>query len=236
MCPQLEGDCSERSAFECNMTTVILASSSPRRKELMALTGWQVILRAVDVDEAPLPHEPAGSVAHRLAVAKARLAAEQEGQGEIVLAADTVVAKADRILGKPLDQTEAHRMLMDLRAQSHQVITALMLIGDGQEAIEICETTVPMRDYGPKEVSEYVATGSPLDKAGAYGIQDSGFDPVAVEKMEGCFANVMGLPLCHLVRAMRGLGQTPEADVPLACQAHTGYDCPVYPEILRGVA
>jgi MAF protein len=171
-----------------------------------------------------------------LAVAKARLAAEQEGQGEIVLAADTVVAKADRILGKPLDQTEAHRMLMDLRAQSHQVITALMLIGDGQEAIEICETTVPMRDYGPKEVSEYVATGSPLDKAGAYGIQDSGFDPVAVEKMEGCFANVMGLPLCHLVRAMRSLGQTPEADVPLACQAHTGYDCPVYPEILRGVA
>jgi predicted house-cleaning NTP pyrophosphatase (Maf/HAM1 superfamily) len=90
-----------------------------------------------------------------------------------------------------------------------------------------------MRPYSPREVAAYVAGGSPLDKAGAYGIQDDGFLPVDLERLTGCYANVMGLPLCHLARALRRLGHPSPADVPAGCRAHTGYDCPVYESILR---
>jgi predicted house-cleaning NTP pyrophosphatase (Maf/HAM1 superfamily) len=90
-----------------------------------------------------------------------------------------------------------------------------------------------MRRYSPGEAAAYVAGGSPLDKAGAYGIQDDGFRPVALEHLHGCYANVMGLPLCHLARALRRLGHPSPRDVPAACRSHTGYDCPVYESILR---
>ena len=100
------------------------------------------------------------------------------------------------------------------------------------EIVEVCETLVPMRNYDLVEIEAYVASGSPLDKAGAYGIQDDGFQPVAAELLQGCYTNVMGLPLCHLVRAMRRLGHHPPVDVPTACQVYTGFLCPVYQQIL----
>jgi len=89
-----------------------------------------------------------------------------------------------------------------------------------------------MRAYSPKEVDEYVASGSPLDKAGAYGIQDVGFHPVELEKMEGCYANVMGLPLCHLTRSMKGFGLIPVHDVPTECQRFVNFQCKAFPKIL----
>jgi predicted house-cleaning NTP pyrophosphatase (Maf/HAM1 superfamily) len=99
-------------------------------------------------------------------------------------------------------------------------------------AVDTCVSEVPMREYADPEVEAYLDSGSPLDKAGAYGIQDGDFNPVDMSRMRDCFANVMGLPLCHLVRNLRRLGYEPPADVPAACQAFTGYECHVFPAIL----
>ncbi len=213
---------------------LILASASPRRAELLDLTGWKYDLCPVDVDETARANEPAGELALRLASSKAEAALRIVPQAEILLAADTLVVDGERVLGKPRDADDARRMLEALRGRDHRVISALVLKGAAGEQIELCETVVPMREYGLDEVATYIETGSPMDKAGAYGIQDRDFNPVDVEHMRGCFANVMGLPICHLLRAMRRLGVDSRHDVPLACQSYTRYDCPVHAEILRG--
>jgi predicted house-cleaning NTP pyrophosphatase (Maf/HAM1 superfamily) len=129
-------------------------------------------------------------------------------------------------------------MLERLSGDSHRVVTAVAIFTPGASGpvVEVCITEVPMRPYTSEEAAEYVAGGSPMDKAGAYGIQDGAFQPVSVERLRGCFANVMGMPLCHLARAMRRLGQPAPADVPASCQVHTGYVCPVYESILGGLA
>jgi MAF protein len=174
----------------------------------------------------------------RLALAKADSAGAAADHNEIVLAADTAVLNGDRILGKPADRAEAREMLQALRGREHRVLTAIALVdqASGERVVDVCETCVPMRAYGDAEVEAYVASGAVQDKAGAYGIQDHGFDPVLVDQMQGCYANVMGLPLCHLVRSMRRLGLEPPGDVPAACRAHTGYACSVYPGILGAEA
>ncbi|HEY69603.1 MAG TPA: septum formation protein Maf [Anaerolineae bacterium] len=214
---------------------IILASASPRRKELLGLTGWRMEICPVELDESPRQGEPAEALARRLASAKAEAALGIKPQARLMLAADTLVVDDDQILGKPADEHDAQHMLMALRDRSHRVISALDLRYNGQQVVEICETIVPMRDFTLRQVQAYIETGSPLDKAGAYGIQDRGFHPVAMERMKGCFANVMGLPLCHLVLAMHRVGLSPKDNVPLACQSFTSYDCSVYPAILRGV-
>jgi MAF protein len=175
-------------------------------------------------------------LARRLASAKAEAALRIKPQARLLLAADTLVVDDEQILGKPVDAHDAQRMLMALRGRSHRVISALDLRSNGRQQVEICETIVPMREYTLQQVQAYIETGSPMDKAGAYGIQDRGFRPVALERMKGCFANVMGLPLCHLVRAMHRWGLNPNDNVPLACKSFTSYDCSVYPGILRGVS
>ncbi|MEX0788783.1 MAG: Maf family protein, partial [Anaerolineales bacterium] len=172
----------------------------------------------------------------RLARMKARAVPAEPG--EWVLAADTIVVHAGQILGKPADGAGAEAMLFELRGGEHEVVTALTLVEpvSGVMIEDVCTTTVPMRDYSPEEVRQYVATGSPFDKAGGYGIQETSFHPVRSDEMGGCYANVMGLPLCHLVRAARGLGYMPPEDVPAACMNHLNYDCKVYPAILAGDA
>jgi MAF protein len=189
----------------------------------------------VEVDESSQQGESAEELARRLANAKAEAALRLKPQTDILLAADTLVVDGEQILGKPVDKTDALRMLMALRGGKHRVISALDLRANGHQQIEICETIVPMRDYELRDVQAYIETGSPMDKAGAYGIQDREFNPVELERMSGCFANVMGLPLCHLVRAMYRLAIFPQRNVPLACQSFTSYDCSAYPDILRGV-
>ncbi len=213
-----------------------LASASPRRRELLALGGWSFTLAPASIDEQPKSGESAEAMAVRLALAKARRAGR--APGGFALGADTVVEHRGEILGKPGDAGSAQAMLERLAGESHRVVTALAILGPNGAAAttEVCITQVPMRAYSPKEAAAYVAGGSPLDKAGAYGIQDATFQPVDVERLYGCFANVMGLPLCHLARAMRRLGHPAPADVPAACRAHTGYDCPVYASILRETA
>jgi len=213
------------------MVMLTLASASPRRQELLRLTGWKVVTRPAEVEERQEPGETPENMTRRLAVAKARAT-----QGELVLGADTVVVQDDQVLGKPADEAEARRVLQALRGRRHRVISSIALVdANGQTlATDTCVSDVPMRKYTDEEIEGYLASGSPLDKAGAYGIQDGGFQPVSMDGMQDCFANVMGLPLCHLVRSMRRLGHEPPADVPAACQAHTGYDCRVFPAILRG--
>lgn len=215
---------------------LVLASSSPRRRELIALGGWEPVLRPVTVDETPHPGETAAALTRRLALAKAEAARRGAPDGSLVIAADTIVAAGDDLLGKPEDAGQARAMLQRLRRRNHSVITTLAILGpDGAEPlVDVCTTEVPMRDYGDDEIDRFVDSGEAGDKAGAYGIQDPGFHPVDVEALRGCYANVMGLPLCHVVRTLRRRGLEPERDVPTACRTHTGYDCPVFPQILAG--
>jgi len=208
-----------------------LASASPRRQELLRLTGWEITSRPGEVDERPEPGESPEPLTQRLAINKARAVG-----GELVLGADTVVVLENEMLGKPAGQAEAEAMLRALRGRTHRVISSIALVdGAGRTvALDTCVSEVPMREYGEAEIAQYLRSGSPLDKAGGYGIQDGDFNPVNMDQMHDCFANVMGLPLCHLLRNLRKLGYEPPADVPGACQAHTSYNCPVYPAILRG--
>jgi len=137
---------------------------------------------------------------------------------------------------------EATAMLTRLRGRTHQVYTgiALLRMSDGHLLTDLCVTDVPMRDYSDEEIRAYVATGDPLDKAGAYAIQHAGFSPVVMPSnghvgMDGCYASVMGLPLCHVTRLMRTMGVQPNADVPLNCQKLLEYECPVYTSILSSI-
>jgi MAF protein len=219
-------------------TVILLASNSPRRRELIALGNWKFAVSVSDVDESQRPAESPADYVLRLAEAKARAALTDLTQAQVVLAADTAVVygskKRSTILGKPKDAADAVRMLKDLRGRTHQVYTGLaaLKINDGRLLTDLCITDVPMRNYGDAQIEAYVQTGDPLDKAGAYAIQDAGFQPV--ENMKGCFASVMGLPMCHVVRLLSRMGIAPNAEVPTNCQTYLRYRCPVSAAILRG--
>jgi MAF protein len=215
---------------------VVLASGSPRRRDLLTLTGWQVRVKPISVDESPAEGESGEAMTRRLALAKVQVQ-DADGGEAVVLAADTTVVDDGALLGKPVDAAEARLMLRRLRGRRHVVVTSIAARApDGTLVEDTCLSSVPMRAYADDEVERYVASGGPLDKAGGYGIQDGLFEPVDMASFSGCFANVMGLPLCHAVRSMRRLGLRPPTDVPAACQAHTHYACDVYPQILGGVA
>ena len=212
---------------------LVLASNSPRRKELLALGGQPFAVAPVGINEDPLPGEEPRAYVQRLAGEKAQTVADGlRGRNGIVLAADTTVVHDGRIVGKPRDAVEAKAILNTLRGQEHTVFTSISVIrsSDGAQLNDLAETSVPMRDYSDEEMEVYVATGEPLDKAGAYAIQHAGFHPVA--SMTGCLANVVGLPLCHLKRTMLKLDLAFEVDLPSACQAHFAYDCPVSGDVL----
>ena len=215
-------------------TVLILASNSPRRQQLLALGGWMFHVQPAEVDESLKPGEAAGDYVLRLAKAKARACAQSAHSDQVIVAADTTVVLGDEVLGKPADLAEAARMLARLRGRTHQVYTGLAVLrmADKRLRTDLCITDVPMRDYSDEEINAYVATGDPLDKAGAYAIQHPKFQPVA--EMKGCFASVMGLPLCHLVRTMRRFDLAPGQDAAVRCQAFLDYTCPVNRRILRG--
>lgn len=195
---------------------LVLASNSPRRRQLLALAGRSFSLQPASIDEQPFPGEHPGAYVLRLARGKARAAGAGQLAG-LFLGADTTVALGMEILGKPADGKEAAEMLRRLRGREHTVYTAIALFDPrrGLERSEVCASRVPMRAYSQAEIETYVASGDPLDKAGAYAIQHAGFHPV--EEFRGCFASVMGLPLCHLERALRSLGAGSPADVAAAC-------------------
>lgn len=193
--------------------------------------GWDFRVLPADINETQRPGEDPCDYVMRMAVEKARTAAPFAAEDEIVVAADTVVVDGGTILGKPATPEEAARTLRILRGHVHHVYTALAILRPVDEVLvtDLCTTEVPMRAYTDAEIEDYVASGDPMDKAGAYGIQHRAFNPV--ENMTGCYASVMGLPLCHLARALQRLGQPPLMDVPSACQAALNYDCPVFENI-----
>lgn len=208
----------------------ILASASPRRRELLALFGRPFEVLPADIDETNHGDVPAEEFVQALSRAKARAAAERAAGG-LVIACDTIVVLDGRILGKPASPAEAREMLMALRGRPHQVMTAVTVLdtAGGQERTACDITEVRMRPYTDAEIEEYAASGDPMDKAGAYAIQHAGFRPV--EAVQGCYASVMGLPLCLLYRLLREAGEDIEPPA-AACQRHTGWQCRVYLDIL----
>ena len=214
---------------------LILASNSPRRKQLLALSGWSFIAQSADVDETSLPDESPLVYVLRLAEAKAREVAKSSSADSIILAADTAVVDrrwvegemCEVILGKPVDDLEAEEMLRRLRGRTHQVYTGLALLstGDGRLLTDWCVTDVPMRNYTDGEMLAYIASGDPLDKAGAYAIQHPGFHPV--ENLSGCFTNVVGLPVCHVTRLLERRGTAPDAKAVLACRSPLPHTCQI---------
>ncbi|NSW53945.1 MAG: septum formation protein Maf [Anaerolineae bacterium] len=206
---------------------ILLASASPRRRSLLALTGWDFRVQAVDIDETPRPGETPEVYVLRLAQEKAHAARPFAAPGEHILASDTIVVDDGELLGKPADAAEARAMLRRLRGREHFVYTALAVLNHGDEAhLDLCAAPVPMRSYSDAEIEAYIATGDPFDKAGAYAIQHRGFHPV--EQFHSCFACVMGLPLCHLGRSFRALGYTSTENIPANCQVDLSYVCPVH--------
>ena len=200
----------------------------------MALGDWSFRVSVPDLDETPLAGESPANYVLRLAEAKARAAVDRARSCQYVVAADTAVVDGQTLLGKPGSPPEAVQMLQRLRGHSHQVYTGLAILDlrDGQLLTDLCVTDVPMRRYSDSEVDEYVRSGDPFDKAGGYAIQHPEFRPV--ENLAGCYASVMGLPLCHLVRLLARVDTAPQIDLPSRCQSHLKYVCPVSSAILRG--
>jgi MAF protein len=213
----------------------ILASNSPRRRALLGLFQQPFLVVPADIDETEYPGETHGDYVSRLAKTKAQVVGQQFPNAGLIIAADTTVADGKEILGKPVDQADASRMLQQLRGRNHQVYTAIALIvpEKGILAQELCLSRVPMRNYSNEEIETYVQTDDPMDKAGAYAIQHRGFHPV--EDFQGCFASVMGFPACHLARSLKKIGLMPDLKIDSACQQYLDYDCPIAELVLTGV-
>lgn len=182
---------------------VILASSSPRRLQLLQQIGIEAEVRPAAFDELSTG-KMADEVVLANAVGKCQAVYAACGDKVPVIAADTVVVLDGQILGKPKDAADAVRMLTELSGRTHKVLTGVAVSFDGRQLAEVCETEVIFRTLTAAEIADYVATGEPLDKAGAYGIQGRG--AVFVEKINGCYNNVVGLPLTRLHLMLAKLG------------------------------
>ncbi len=222
-----------------NSPKVILASNSPRRQQFFHALGIPFLAESADIDESPAPNELPAQVVERLALAKALTVGSRltsfadtinaDPPGEIlVIGADTVVAIDSEVLGKPAGAGEAHAMLTRLRARPHQVHTAIAAVLHTEEGLKrtrslLNTTTVEMRPYSDGEIAAYVATGDPLDKAGAYAVQHQQFHPA--ESISGCPAGVMGLPAADLIRLLSEFNVTAARSALHVCPALTGLQC-----------
>ena len=182
------------------METVVLASASPRRAELLKAAGIAFEVVVADIDERVLPGEDAETYACRVAEAKAR-AVRSKVHGRPVLAADTVVVVDGQILGKPVDAADAARMLRVLSGREHEVLTAVSF---GPNTV-VARTVVEFEPLTRAEIEWYVASGEPMDKAGAYGIQ--GLASRFIARIEGSYTNVVGLPVALVYALLKGYSQ-----------------------------
>ncbi len=187
------------------VNTIVLASASPRRAELLASAGIAFTVAPSTIPEEFLPDETPGDAVRRLARAKAQDVAERT-PGRFIVAADTVVVLEGEVMGKPRDPADAGRMLRRLSGRVHEVVTGFEVYDKetGRAVGEIVTTCVEFKPLHPAEIQAYVATGCPLDKAGAYGIQ--GRAAYMIRRVEGSYTNVVGLPLSEVVEALRRLG------------------------------
>lgn len=210
---------------------LILASNSPRRKQLISLFNVPVRVIAADIDEGIESGEKPRGYVSRLAHSKSRSIVSHAENGQVVIGADTAVVDRDEILGKPSDPGEAFDMLITLRDRSHHVYTGISVwnTSTGSELSDVCVTEVRMRAYSEAEIYEYVASGDPLDKAGAYAIQNQGFNPV--QSISGCYSNVVGLPLCHLSEILLSLGLDVPDDPTRSCRSANEYNCQLVDQI-----
>ena len=185
---------------------LVLASNSPRRRQLLSDLGLEYEIRLVEVDEEFPGHLRRAEVAEYLAIHKAAAYAAGLAPDEIVITADTIVCLGDDVLNKPADVAEATAMLTRLQGRTHDVFTAVCLrCGDGREVIFSDQTTVTFRPLSPAEISHYIVTAQPFDKAGAYGAQDW-LGMVGIERLEGSYFTVMGLPTHRLWEELKKLG------------------------------
>lgn len=180
---------------------LVLASRSPRRQEILERAGFQFVVRPADVDESPVEGEDPVEHVQRLAREKA-LAVECAG-GETVLGADTVVVAGGEILGKPRDAEDAARMLRMLSGRDHQVLTGICLRTYKRHVVDVEATRVWFRPLEKHEVDAYIASGEPMDKAGAYAIQ--GLASKFIPRIEGCYFNVVGLPVAKVAAYLEEL-------------------------------
>ncbi len=197
----------------------VLASASPRRRELLAGASLDFEVVPSAVDEASFSGGRPDALVRRIARAKAADVASRRPDA-VVLAADTFVVQRGEVLTKPRDAAEAREMLARLRDRTHRVLTAVCLIAPRKRPrLEQAVTRVRIRPYGRDQVEAWIARGEPFDKAGAYAIQDPVFLPV--QSYEGCYCNVMGLPMWTTLRLLRetGIGRPASGDMPAACSA-----------------
>lgn len=206
---------------------VVLASSSPRRQVFLRDLGLSFTVLPADINETPLPNEAPIALAKRLASSKARAVAQKlpAYSCAVIIAADTVVAMDETLLGKPEDKADASRMLLLLRDRDHEVHSAISVLNmaTGQAETIVNTTHVWMRNYSDTEIAIYVDSGDPLDKAGAYAIQHPSFDPA--ETISGCLSGVMGLPLGNLRDLLANSGVELPIDVVTVCEAQTHFTC-----------
>lgn len=182
---------------------LVLASASPRRQELLRNAGISFEVQPADIPEDPLPGESARECAERLAREKA-LAIAEKRPADVVLGADTVVVIDGQILGKPADAADAARMLRLLAGRKHEVITGVCLVASGQWSVASETTLVMMSAIGETQIADYIASGEPMDKAGAYAIQ--GIASRWIPGIEGDYSNVVGLPVALVSRMLREKG------------------------------
>jgi septum formation protein len=183
---------------------VILASASPRRRELLRLVGIDHEVRPADIDESYLPGERPAAHAERLARGKAETIAATIGDDAVTIGSDTIVVVDSDVLGKPRDRDEATHMLRRLSGRSHVVMTGVAVSWRGKTLSGVEEVSVTFRSLSDDEIARYIDTGEPMDKAGAYGIQ--GFGATIVERVDGDYFAVMGLALNRLARLLRDAG------------------------------
>jgi septum formation protein len=181
---------------------LVLASQSPRRKEILQQAGLSFLVRVAPVVEVRAHGEPAADYVRRLAEAKARAVSSRPG--EVVLGADTTVVLGDDIvLEKPADHADARRMLELLSGQSHRVLTGICLRKGERAVVDVESTVVRFLSLSDQEIDEYVTSGEPMDKAGGYAIQ--GLASKFIDRVEGCYFNVVGLPISLVYRRLKEL-------------------------------
>jgi len=219
------------------LTRFVLASQSPRRRELLGLCGYPFDIIVAEVDENSVSHPDPAQDCIQTAQLKANAIRNQFALSSrerlIVIAADTVVALDGQLLGKPKDTDEAHYMLVKLRDRTHQVHTGVVIkdLGSGQEELSSHTAVVTMRAYSEQEIYGYVASGDPLDKAGAYAIQNPRFKPV--DKLDGCYLGVMGLSICHLLQLLEQFDLPFQTDLCTLDTVHQNYPCPIFNKIAQ---